>query len=141
MPSTYRNLIYHFVWSTRDRQPFITSEIERRLYRMIEAKSRELGCEVLAINGTENHVHLLIQMNHNLSAADLMQKIKGASSGFARKVLLQEGSFSWQHGYGVFGISKEHIPSVIAYISNQKAHHASDRGETNRACETARSAP
>jgi putative transposase len=124
MPAVYRNLVFHFVWSTRDRLPFITPAIERRLYRMIEAKSRELGCPVVAINGMPNHIHLLVQMSHDISCADFMQKIKGASSGFARKVLLNGGTFSWQHGYGVFSVAHEEISSVIAYIRNQKNHHA-----------------
>ena len=51
MSSCERHIFLHFVWATRDRLPFVTPEIERRLYRMMEAKVRELGCRVVAING------------------------------------------------------------------------------------------
>ncbi|MBB6049071.1 transposase [Armatimonas rosea] len=58
MSSCERHIFLHFVWATRDRLPFVTPEIERRLYRMMEAKVRELGCRVAAINGMPDHVHL-----------------------------------------------------------------------------------
>lgn len=124
MPSVYRDLILHFAWSTRGREPYITSAIERRLHRMIVTRSVAVGCPVLAINGMPDHVHLLVQMSHNLSCADFMQSIKGASSAFARDVLLRDSTFAWQHGYGVFSVSHDDIPDVIAYIKNQKTHHA-----------------
>lgn len=129
MPAVYRSLILHFAWSTRDRQPYITPTIERRLHRMIQAKSAEMGCPVLAINGMPDHVHLLVEMNHDLSCADFMQTVKGASSAFARNTLVKDCAFSWQHGYGVFSVSHEDIPNVIAYIKNQKEHHASSSQE------------
>lgn len=90
----------------------MTPAIERRLYRMMEAKVRELGCRVVAINGMPDHVHLLVQ------------KVKGASSGFARNVLRQGEVFSWQHSYGVFSVGQGGVPKVVTYIANQKTHHA-----------------
>ena len=124
MSSCERHIFLHFVWATRDRLPFVTPEIERRLYRMMEAKVRELGCRVVAINGMPDHVHLLVQMSTTITPADLMQKVKGASSGFARNVLRQGEAFSWQHGYGVFSVGQKGVPRVVAYIANQKQHHA-----------------
>lgn len=124
MSSCERHIFLHFVWATRDRLPFVTPEIERRLYRMMEAKVRELGCRVVVINGMPDHVHLLVQMSTTITPADLMQKVKGASSGFARNVLRQGEAFSWQYGYGVFSVGQDGVGSVINYIANQKQHHA-----------------
>ena len=33
------------------------------------------------------------------------------------------GHFAWQDGYGAFTVSRSNIPSVIAYIKNQREHH------------------
>jgi hypothetical protein len=76
VPATYRNIVLHFVWATNRRLPFIVESIERRLHRMIQAKARELGCEVIAVNGMPDHVHLLVQMPTTLTPADLMQSVK-----------------------------------------------------------------
>ncbi len=37
-------LTLHLVWATWDRQPLVTPEIERRVYRNIESQARKLGC-------------------------------------------------------------------------------------------------
>lgn len=52
----------HFVWATLGRNPFITTEIEREIYRCIENEARQMGCEILALNGMPDHVHLLVKI-------------------------------------------------------------------------------
>ena len=75
-------LYVHFVWATWDRLPIITPEIERALYRNIIESAQSLGCRVLAINGVEDHVHVFLALPSTVSIADLVQKMKGASSHF-----------------------------------------------------------
>jgi putative transposase len=38
--------------------------------------------------------------------------------------------FSWQKGYGAFGVSKSNMPAVIRYIRNQEHHHKKMTFET-----------
>ena len=59
MPDSYTNLLYHFVFSTKDRRPLITPDHEVRLYDYIGGTVRKLGGISLALNGTADHVHLL----------------------------------------------------------------------------------
>jgi REP element-mobilizing transposase RayT len=76
-----------------------------------------------------------------LSPAKLMQQVKGVSSRFASEHLLPTGElFVWQEGYGTFSFSRSHRDRVIAYIRNQKQHHASGEvwttwGEISDNCE------
>jgi putative transposase len=72
----------HFVWGTRDRMPYITSEIEPHLYRYIEGVCRHNKSPVLAIGGTPNHVHLLVKLSSTASIADLMKQVKGGHHVF-----------------------------------------------------------
>ena len=53
------NLIYHVVFSTKNRQPLITETHQPRLYDYIGGTVRGLGGISLALNGTEDHIHLL----------------------------------------------------------------------------------
>ena len=62
MPDSYTNLIYHIVFSTKNRLPFITSEHEPRLYDYIGGTIRGLGGISLGLNGTEDHVHVLAKL-------------------------------------------------------------------------------
>ena len=116
----------HFVWATKRRLPLIVPELERRLHGCISGEAKRLDCEVLAVGGMPDHVHLAVAMPTVLSPAKLMQQVKGVSSRFASERLLPSGEvFVWQEGYGVFSFSRSHRDRVIAYIRNQKQHHAS----------------
>jgi putative transposase len=117
----------HFVWGTWQRSPFITPEIERDLYRCIESEAERLEVTVLAIGGVADHVHLLVRIPTRLSAANLAKQVKGVSSTFVRDQLHPAEPFRWQEGYGVFSVSRSHVPRVITYINNQKRHHAENK--------------
>jgi len=43
MSDSYTNVLYHIIFSTKDRRPLITSEYEPRLYGYIGAAIRSLG--------------------------------------------------------------------------------------------------
>ena len=49
----------HYVWATKNRAPSLDPEIERAVHRCIASEAKSLGCDVIALNGTEDHVHLL----------------------------------------------------------------------------------
>ena len=53
--------------------------------------------------------------------------MKGVSTNFVRDQLQTGEPFNWQDGYGVFSVSRSHVKRVIAYVENQKQHHASNK--------------
>ena len=114
----------HFVWATWDRHPLIEPEIERELYRYVSATCQNHGCEVLAVGGMPNHLHLLVMFGNAISLADLMRHVKGGSSHFIGKRLRPGEWFRWQASYGVFCVEAKNRNRVISYIANQKIHHA-----------------
>lgn len=117
-------LYVHFVWTTKNKMPVITPEIERSLYRCITTICEKYDCKVLAINGMPDHVHLLVILSAKISVADLMKHVKGGSSRFVSSELLEAGWFDWQNHYGAFTISARDKERLISYIQNQKQHHA-----------------
>ena len=123
MPSTYTQNFYHAVFSTRNRVPLITPNLEERLYPFIGGIVRDLRCTPLAINGMPDHVHVLARYRADLSHSDLLRHIKGRSSTWINETWPEVGRFSWQEGYGGFTISKSVVPDVEAYIARQKEHH------------------
>jgi REP element-mobilizing transposase RayT len=119
-------LYVHLVWATWDRLPLILPDVERRLYRNIESEVRKMGCVVLALNGTVDHVHLVISTTATIAIADLVKQIKGVSSHFVNEVLRPETQFKWQGGYGAFTVSRWDLPIVVGYVKKQKEHHRAD---------------
>ena len=73
------------------------------------------------INGTDNHIHLLLKLHPSTDVSTLVKETKAYSTGWLKK----EGfaSFGWQEGYGAFSHSKTELPVLAAYIRNQKEHH------------------
>jgi len=116
-------LYVHLIWSTWDRQAYISQGIERRLYRNIESQARKLGCTVLALNGTCDHVHLVVELPATLTVADLVKQVKGGSSHFFNHTLQPAAPFKWQGIYGAFTISRWDLEKIILYVKRQKEHH------------------
>lgn len=114
----------HFVWGTWDRQPMISEKVERRLYRNIFSEAEKLGCKIIAINGVEDHIHILVKMPSTVTMAELMKQVKGVSSNFANEHLFKNRKFKWQGGYGAFSVSRWDVDKIVGYVKKQKTHHA-----------------
>ncbi len=80
MANTYACLHYHVVFSTKDREPRIGDEIRQRLYDYLGGIVRAAKAKLVAIDGTPDHVHLLIGMGTEPSVAAILSKIKANSS-------------------------------------------------------------
>ena len=117
-------LYLHLVWATWDRLPLITPDIERRLHRNIESETQKQGCTVLALNGTEDHVHLLVSFPTTITIADLVKQVKGVSSHFINETLQPASQFKWQGSYSAFTVSRWDVDKIKQYVKRQKEHHA-----------------
>ncbi len=124
MAQTLVAIYMHVVFSTKHRQPFITPDVEPDLYRYMNGIARSLNSPCLAINGTENHTHLLVSPSKNLPLSDLLCQIKASSTKWVKaRDTGRHQSFGCQDGYGAFSVSRTSIPAVVEYIANQKEHH------------------
>lgn len=123
MPQSYVNLIYHVVFSTKNREPFITDPYQTRLYKYIGGIVRQQGGIALAINGMTDHLHLLAKLRPDKSVSDMIRDFKAGASGWMHKVFPEMKEFAWQNGYGAFTVSASQIERVRSYIANQQAHH------------------
>jgi putative transposase len=123
MAETFTNLIYHIIFSTKNRQPLITEAHQSRLFDYIGGTIRELGGIALAINGTEDHVHLLAKLRPDRALSDVLRDLKANASGWMHDVFPDMKDFSWQRGYGAFTVSRSNVEKVQDYIARQKEHH------------------
>lgn len=122
MPQSLSHLVIHVIFSTKSRQPLLRPKnVQNEIHAYLAGTLKNLGCDAIKIGGTADHVHVLASLSRTISLADLIQRLKGASS----KVLKEKGirEFSWQNGYGAFSVSESNIESVAAYIENQEEHH------------------
>ena len=101
----------------------VTPRLEKDLYHGIQAEAQRQGATVLALGGTEDHVHLLAELPPSMPVSRLIGHLKGSSSHLANHELESEALFRWQQGYGAFTVSRWDIPRIAAYINGQKKHH------------------
>lgn len=138
MPGHSKSEVYlHLVWAVKGRQPLLDGEVERLAHRVIESEAREQGCAVLALGGTDDHVHLLVKLPGAIAVQDLAHQVKGASSR-AAAAADPDRWFAWQVGYSAFSVSPRHVGVVRTYIEEQRARHAA--GDTWATVETTQDA-
>jgi REP element-mobilizing transposase RayT len=113
----------HLVWSTWRRQPFITTDLQSRVYGALAHQCAEVGADVIAIGGMPDHVHVVVRFPTTISIAELVRRLKGASSNLVTHVIRWPEPFKWQGGYGAFTVSKRHVPMIRNYVLNQEQHH------------------
>ena len=82
-----------------------------------------LNCVTLAVNGTEDHIHILVSMSRNISAAKMVEDMKRGSSRWIKEQGENFRHFSWQNGYGIFSVSESRAAQVVEYIKTQEEHH------------------
>jgi REP element-mobilizing transposase RayT len=118
---TLGNVVIHLVFSTKERKPLIAPDIRSSLFAYLGGIIRELRGTALIVNGTSDHVHMLIRIRPAHSIAEVARIVKANSSGWMRKGGHTE--FAWQSGYGVFSVSESSIPAATKYIAHQEEHH------------------
>jgi len=121
--ATFTNLLYHIVFSTKHRQPLITTTLKEELYKYMGGIIRGEGGTLLEIGGTPDHIHLLARFKADQSVAHMLQLIKANSSKWANEQPQQNSRFAWQIGYAAFSVSESQAPSVKDYVQRQEDHH------------------
>lgn len=121
--ATYLQIHYHIVFSTKNRIPCLKTSNQEKLYKYIWGILKKKRCYLYRINGTEDHLHLLIHLHPSVSLSSLVKDIKLASSDFIKRGSLFPKFSGWQKGYGAFThhVHDKHRP--IDYIKNQEKHH------------------
>jgi putative transposase len=123
MANTFTFLHFHVIFSTKNREPWIRTEIEARVWSYLGGVARENDMKALLIGGIENHIHMLLGLPPILAVSKAVQLIKGGSSAWIKETFPGAAGFGWQDGYAAFTVSKSLVPDVEAYIRNQREHH------------------
>lgn len=81
MSHSFTKIWLHAVFSTKDRSPLILDKFESELHdHLKQSLSKKFEIEVRAVNGMQEHVHIVFRLNPNFSLIDIMKYIKGESS-------------------------------------------------------------
>ena len=123
MAQSFARIIVHVVYSTKNREPVLVESIRNDLYTYTAGILKTIDCLPLAIGGTSDHVHALVQMSRTISSAKMVEDMKRGSSRWIKICGDRFQWFSWQGGYGIFSVSESQLQKVKQYISSQEEHH------------------
>jgi putative transposase len=113
--------LLHLIFSTLGRRPLIKVEFRGDLFAYLGGIIREMHATALVINGTADHVHMLLRIRPVHSSAEIARVVKTNSSKWVREKWCP--GFAWQTGYAVFSVSESNVGAVTKYIAAQEAHH------------------
>lgn len=121
--SSYRQLLYHIVFHTKRAEKTINESHSKEVYKYIWGTVKNKNSKLYQINGVEDHIHMLVDINPTIPVSDFMRDVKSFSRGWMK----QTGYFTkfkgWAEGYGIFSVSFKNKDVIIGYIKRQKEHH------------------
>src|SRR5262245_43752237 len=123
MPQSLASILVHLVYSTKNRQPFLTLAIEPELYAYMATVFRESDSPAVIINGTADHVHSLFRLSRKVALCDVIEEVKERTSKWIKTKGPEFEQFQWQGGYGAFSIGESGVEALKQYIAGQKEHH------------------
>ena len=123
MPQSLSSILIHLIFSTKNRESFLTPEIDAELYPYMASIFKAMKSPALIINGTSDHVHTLFSLARVVTIADVVEEVKTESSKWIKTKGKEFRNFHWQSGYGAFSIGQSQVPTVKRYIRRQKEHH------------------
>lgn len=121
--SSYRQILYHLIFRTKNSRKTIEQEHSRELYYYLMGVIRNKNCFLYRINGIEDHLHILSDLNPTISLSDYLRDVKTSSSFWIK----QSGKFpkfeGWADGYAAFTYAMKDKDMIVNYIKNQQEHH------------------
>ncbi len=133
-------LYFHLVVRTKNGSMTIPEADKGDLYAYMAGIISNRGCEALIINGTPNHIHLLIKVTPSTKFADLVHDLKLGATHYIKTHRARFADFEgWGKEYAVFSCSAADRTRIISYIKNQREHHRtlSAEDELRRFCDMA----
>jgi putative transposase len=121
--SSYRQLLYHIVFRTKNSIPSIKPEHADQLFSYITGIIKNKNSHLYRINGTVNHLHILTDLHPSYALSDFMRELKVSTSVWMKGSGLFPGFDGWADGYGSFTCSYMDMGDLIDYIRNQPEHH------------------
>jgi putative transposase len=121
--STYTQILYQIVFSTKDRERTMIKEDRPELFHYIAALLKNKDCHLYRINGVEDHLHIITDLHPSVALADLVKDIKLSSTSLIKQGNIFPRFGGWQDGYGGFTYHIDALDKLIEYVKNQEEHH------------------
>lgn len=120
----FHEIYLHVNWHVKHNRPTLRDDIERLTHHFIIERCRKTkGVFLHGIGGTDDHVHIAMNIEPQITISDLVRTLKAGSSHDVNEQLRKKELY-WQRGYGVVTFGRKNLPWVLEYVRNQREHHS-----------------
>ncbi|MFN5372420.1 MAG: IS200/IS605 family transposase [Bacteroidia bacterium] len=119
----FKTRIFHMVFTTKYRASTLSIEVIDFLRDYFDARIQEQGFELLACNGHENHIHLLLRAEQFVDIPKLIGLLKGGAAYKYNSKNKEQPRLRWGVKYYCQMVPLWRMNQLIQYIENQQIHH------------------
>ena len=98
MPQSLHVLSVHIVFSTKERRPWLASDIRPRVWAYLSRILQNLECHAITVGGVDDHVHVLCNLTKKHASMKVLEVLKKDSSKFVKTLDDRLVDFHWQDG-------------------------------------------
>ena len=117
------NLSYHIVFCPKYRRNVLVGEVEQRLKHILYATAQQYGVLIETMEVMPDHVGLFVTADPTRCVAEIVNRLKGASSRILRQEfahLVSRMPTLWSRSYYARTVGHVSESTVKKYIENQK---------------------
>ena len=123
-PHAVYEVKYHFVWCPKYRYAVMSGALKKRIQEVMSMICESMAIEIVKGKMMEDHVHVCLSVPPKYSPAEVMKRIKGASSErifreFPEIRKRYWGQHFWARGYFVSTVGADE-EMIKRYIKEQK---------------------
>src|SRR6185312_5196978 len=116
-------LYAHVIWGVRGREALLSKAVRRVLFVHMPKESAEKGIRIVAIDGSDDHVHCLLQLMPSQNLSQVVKSIRSSSMAWLNETRLLNAEFAWEEDYYAYSVSPSGVKQVIEFIGKQEEYH------------------
>ena len=117
------HLYVHAVWAVSERRSLLGKTVRVVLFSHLRKTGEEKGIRILATGGSDDHMHVLLQLHPAQNLAQVVRQLKSESADWLLGTKVVEGGFAWEDDYLAFSVSPNVLRQVTEYLGKQDEYH------------------
>ena len=112
MAGKHISLLVHFVWSTLNREAWISPSWEDELYRVIGGIFRNKNAKLIEAGGISDHIHLYASLPSTISLAQMVNAAKANSSRWIHEELRMREALPGRKVTALSVLAADHLKHI-----------------------------
>ncbi len=102
--------------TVHERKPLLKKPIRTVLFAHLQRNAAEKGIKVTAVNGVDDHMHLLVQLHPAQNLLQVMKALKSESAHWINDSNLLTERFEWEETFAAYTVSPSGVKQVADFI-------------------------